>query len=806
MSTANQNQRGKRKGKRKGKKSKSQLKQEKASGKKVSQVLSTPEIPAFVVAQQNGDFKTFSKDVHIPNFTMARPGGGSELLLETDVQLTHGRKYGLIGPNGHGKTTLLTQLASYQIPEFPKHLRVLHVKQEMPGDEHSVLDAVLRADEERNMLKTEEANLIALQNSSHEHGSEETHSDRLHEIYERLNQIDAASAPARAAIVLSGLHFSEAMQGMPTNDLSGGWRMRVSLACALFVEPDVLLLDEPTNHLDFPAVEWLTEYLQGYSKTLVIVSHDRTFLNDVCTDIIHIEDQKLKYYKGDYDTFEKVRLEKRKQQKTAFDKQQATIEHNEDFIRRFRANKKLASLAQSRVRLLAGMDRLDDVKDDFKFRFRFPEPGPLKKDVLLSVDDMAFGYYGDDRKTFLFENVNLKLKVGTVVGILGENGAGKSTLINLVLRKLEPVRGKMVLNNSANIGFFAQHATENLDMDASPVEFLKAQFPEAKHQEIYHKLGQFNLTRTCATQTIKLLSGGEKSRVSFAVLTWHHPHLLVMDEPTNHLDLDTIDGLITAIQHYEGGAVLLISHDQHFLSSVCNEFWAIGSNKVVKAFATLSDAKKFSYHKKRSIIVGPRTEQSLEQKLSESLSKIELNGISDEKSNGIIEKKSKKSKKKKAMFAFESEEDVLHLVERAIEQHKTPSQMLRILQSSNPDPDTILIAKALSNRLFTEYFSNSSSEDEIQRWAPLLHHMIPDSHKNNQVIVLFTAQSIWHTSLSNQTNSCTEEALLSIFMRLFELKVISPAAFRQWKDDTSNKARGKSEALKQVSKWLETNC
>lgn len=487
--------------------------------------------------------------------------------------------------------------------------------------------------------------------------------------------------------------------------------MRVSLACALFVEPDVLLLDEPTNHLDFPAVEWLTEYLLGYTKTLVVVSHDRKFLNDICSDIIHIEDQKLKYYKGDYDTFERVREEQRKQAKTAFDRQKATIEHNEDFIRRFRANKKLASLAQSRVRLIAGMERLEDVKDDFKFRFRFPNPGPLKKDVLVSVDNMDFGYCGEDKNMFLLKNVNLKLKLGTVVGVLGENGSGKSTLINLIRQKMEPINGKIVVNGSANIGFFAQHHMEILDMEATPVEFLKSKFPEAKHQEVFQQLGHFNLTRTCANQKINALSGGEKSRISFALLTWYHPHLLVMDEPTNHLDLDTIDGLIDAIKNYSGGAVILISHDKHFLTNVCNEYWAIGNNQTLKAFATFEEAKKFSYAKRRIIPIAARFEV-VQKTVNESLTELKIDeDLLKRKDNLKISQKATKMKKKNLGGIFEIKEDTLHLVERAISQKKTSVQLFRILQNSQPDSHTTLIANALSDYLFKGYFLNSTPEN-----------------------------------------------------------------------------------------------
>eukprot|EP01083_Nonionella_stella_P009446 27213_1 len=756
------------------------------------------EKPASVQAREDHDFTTFNRDVHIPNFTMTAPGAALELLVSTDIQLTDGRKYGLVGQNGHGKSTLLGHLASYKIPEFPKHLRVLIVKQEMAGDDVSVVNSVLQADEELHCLLKEQKRLELDAEQNHA-----DHHDRLHDIHERLGEIDAASAPARAATVLAGLQFSDAMQKMPTKDLSGGWRMRVSLASALFVEPDLLLLDEPTNHLDFPAVEWLTEYLIGYPKTLVVVSHDRNFLNSVCTDIIHIENKKLLYYKGDYDSFERVRGEHRKQSKTAYDKQQATISHNLDFIRRFRANKKLSSLAQSRVKLLSHMEKLDDVKDDTNFRFHFPDPQPLKKDTLLDIDDVSFGYYGNNPDTFLFRNVNLKLGVGTVVGVMGANGAGKSTLINLILQKYEPVEGVVVRNKAASLGFFAQHHVDTLDLDMTPYEFLKHKFPEAKHQEIYAHLGKFELAQQCANLKIGLMSGGQKSRVSFATLTWDHPHLLVMDEPTNHLDLETIDALIQAIFMYQGGGVVLISHDAHFLSSVCNEFWAIGTDKTVKAFATLNEAKHFSYKKTRTAAVGPRNPH-LEAVISESIQQQAAPPAAADKAKP---KEGKKSKKKQPAV-FEIKQDVLHLVEKGLAQGKSPSQMLRILRDIKPNPKTTLVSQALCDHVFKDYFSQpqpvEDGDTEIDAWAPVLRHMIPQDHANNQLVMLTTAQSEWHTCWVDRKKRAIEsDALLDVMRALLDLDLVSIESLLGWKNSTVNKARGREQALKQVGSWIE---
>eukprot|EP01084_Bolivina_argentea_P254666 428183_1 len=322
--------------------------------------------------------KEFVRDINICNFSLAPIGGGPPLIRSSDIKLTHGHRYGLIGYNGAGKTTLLKALASGRYKEIPDYLRVLHVHQEQEGTDLTVIETVLKSDKERDLLLKEQERLT--HEISQEHVSDELgikYTMRLQEVQNRLKHIEAETAPARASGVLQGLCFTDRMKNMKTSDLSGGWRMRVSLACALFVAPDVLLLDEPTNHLDFPSVIWLTEYLcyeYPMDKTILIVSHDRRFLNDVCTDIIHLERCRLRYYKGNYDSFIKIRNEMRVHQRKQYDRQQKMIRHNEDFIARFKANKKWSTQAQSRQKMLTRVNKIQAVLSDLEFRFSFPKP------------------------------------------------------------------------------------------------------------------------------------------------------------------------------------------------------------------------------------------------------------------------------------------------------------------------------------------------------------------------------------------------------------------------------------------------
>eukprot|EP00455_Lapot_gusevi_P015615 TRINITY_DN1790_c0_g2_i3.p1 TRINITY_DN1790_c0_g2~~TRINITY_DN1790_c0_g2_i3.p1 ORF type:complete len:785 (-),score=212.31 TRINITY_DN1790_c0_g2_i3:93-2447(-) len=533
--------------------------------------------------------RSHNKNVEIASFSLSPPDGGTELILNAPLRLYTGRRYGLIGRNGIGKTTLLSAMASYEIRGFPTYLRVLHVEQEVVGTDETVLECVLTADAERHSLLSQEQKLQQ-QIESKEPGDTklEELEERLSQIHNRLNEIDAYAAEARAATILNGLGFSSSMQQLPTKALSGGWRMRVALASALFVNPDILLLDEPTNHLDFPAVLWLEDYLQNYPKTLVLVSHDRNFVNNVITDVIHLYNQSLTYYRGDFDTFERVRFEQSKNQRKQFEAQQARREHMQKFIDKFRYNAKRASLVQSRLKALDRMEMLDDVLDDPKFQFSFPECEILQKPIVL-VNSLTFGY---DPERILLKNIDLRVDINSRIGVVGGNGVGKSTLIKLILGQLNPIEGWVDVNGNARVTCFTQHHVDQLNMKLTPLDYMTHLFPSIPPQEIRRHLGRFGVTGDLATQRIGTLSGGQKSRVAFAIVTFTQPHLIILDEPSNHLDLETVDALIMAINTYTGG-ILMVSHDQHLLSSCIAEYWAVADQKV-RFFDSFESAKKFT--------------------------------------------------------------------------------------------------------------------------------------------------------------------------------------------------------------------
>jgi len=415
-------------------------------------------------------------------------------------------------------------------------------------------------------------------------------------INERISQdIGVDSAVARATNIVTGLGFTKEMREKKTEDLSGGWRCRVALACALFVAPDLLMLDEPTNHLDFPGVTWLENYLKNYKKTAVVVSHDKTFLNNVVSDIVHIEGKKLHYYKGNYKSFERVRAENRRAAQKAFEAQQMKMKKMKEFIARYKTDENQASLVQSRMKELAKMEReglAEEVKDEKELTFRFPEPSKLDHDIARIID-MSFGY---DPKKLVLKNVEFNVTMKDRVGVLGVNGCGKSTLLKLILEMHKPTSGKIEFNRHARVAYFTQHHMDLLDPKLTPVEFLQQKFPQdnIKTHEARQHLGRFALSGDLQLQSIGLLSGGQKSRVSFAALTWEQPHVLIMDEPTNHLDIETIEALIQAIKAFNGG-IIMVSHDQYFLESIAEEYWGINDRGDTARFLDLDEAKEFSY-------------------------------------------------------------------------------------------------------------------------------------------------------------------------------------------------------------------
>ena len=364
--------------------------------------------------------------------------------------------------------------------------------------------------------------------------------------------------------------------------------MRVALARALFVEPDILLLDEPTNHLDLDAVMWLEDYITTCNSTVVVVSHDREFLNVTCDEMIHFIDQKLVYYKGNYDIFEKLRNENRDRQNKQFVNQEVKIKHMQGFIDKFRANAKRASMVQSRIKSMNKMELVEEVAEDREVVFRFPTPDVLRP-PLLSIEDGYFSY--TEGGNFILKNASFAVDMESRIAIVGGNGVGKSTLLKLMVGTLELSEGKSYRNGKLCLSMFTQHHIDQLKMPLSPLEQFMTDFPGSTEEVYRAHLGAFGLTGNLALQPIYLMSGGQKSRVAFALSMWKNPHMLILDEPTNHLDIDAVNGLITALNNYSGG-VIIVSHDQHLISEVCNEIWYIKDCKLVKYRGDFEDYRR----------------------------------------------------------------------------------------------------------------------------------------------------------------------------------------------------------------------
>jgi len=393
--------------------------------------------------------------------------------------------------------------------------------------------------------------------------------ERLLEVHERLREIGSYTAEHRASQILSGLGFTEDMKNKETQLFSGGWRMRISLARALYLKPDLLLLDEPSNHLDLDACIWLEEYLRKWKKTLVVVSHDREFLNWVCTDIIHLTHKKLDYYKGNYDGFWAAKEQKKREKMNAYKKevrQMEDINRKQDQQSRKKKNKLLK-------------DGLTKISRDYKVKFTFFDCDELDGKI-IEIKDLSFSYPDED---LLFEDVNLYIDLGSKIGIVGPNGVGKSTFVNLVIGDIEPTEGEVIRNRKLEIAKFSQHFVDQLTLTDTPVGYIQKQNPKLDVEYVRGRLGMYGLPGNMHDQPISLLSGGQKSRTILASLSIPKPHIYFFDEPTNHLDIESVDALSQALQSYNGG-IIIISHDQRLLSNVCNEIWALRGNKTVEVY------------------------------------------------------------------------------------------------------------------------------------------------------------------------------------------------------------------------------
>ncbi len=519
--------------------------------------------------------------IQLQNVSVQR---GTKFLLDgADLTIYPGQKVGLIGANGTGKSTLF-QLLLGQLHsdtgslDIPKQWRVAHMAQEVGHTSRSALDYVLDGDSELRRL--ERAIATALQDPEH-------NGEALAHLYSDMENIHAYTAPSRAQQLLNGLGFAPGDDQRPVSDFSGGWRIRLNLAQALMCPSDLLLLDEPTNHLDLDATLWLEEWLKRYAGTLIIISHDRDFLDNIVDRIVNIEKQKLDNYSGNYSAFERQRAEKLAQQQASFEKQQERIAHVESYIRRFRAQATKARQAQSRIKELERMEKIAPAHIDSPFTFTFKCHDKMSV-PLVHIARADIGYKNDQGNKVILNKVELSIRAETRIGLLGPNGAGKSSLVKTLAGSLPLLSGDRTNGEHFKLGYFAQHQLEALDINASAALHIQRLAPMAREQEIRDFLGSFDFHGDRAFEPITHFSGGEKARLALAIIAWEKPNVLLLDEPTNHLDLEMRHALTMALQEFEG-AVIVVSHDRHLLRNTVNEFWLVADGKVEEFDGDLED-------------------------------------------------------------------------------------------------------------------------------------------------------------------------------------------------------------------------
>jgi ATP-binding cassette subfamily F protein 3 len=497
------------------------------------------------------------------------------------MTLHAGHKAGLIGANGAGKSSLFALLRGELSPDggdcrLPADWRIAHMRQEVDTLDRSAVDYVLDGD---HRLRQVQAALEVAEQA--QDGS------ALARLHSELESADGYTADARARKLLAGLGFSNEQMERRVGDFSGGWRMRLNLAQALMCPSDLLLLDEPTNHLDLDAILWLEDWLKGYPGTLLLISHDRDFLDAVVDHVVHVEQCKLNLYRGGYSAFERTRAERLAQQQQAFEKQQARRAHMEKYIARFRAQATKARQAQSRIKALERMEELSAAHVDSPFDFSFRESEKISSPLL----DLSEGQLGYGDKVIL-EKVKLQLVPGARIGLLGPNGAGKSTLIKNLVGELTPLGGRLVRGENLAVGYFAQHQLDSLDDKASPLLHLQRLAPGEREQTLRDFLGGFDFHGNRVDEPVVNFSGGEKARLALALIAWERPNLLLLDEPTNHLDLEMRLALTMALQEF-AGAVVVVSHDRHLLKSTTDDFLLVAEGKVQAFDGDLDDYSRW---------------------------------------------------------------------------------------------------------------------------------------------------------------------------------------------------------------------
>jgi len=546
--------------------------------------------------------------IRIQNVSLMR--GTKPLLVDADLTLNPGDKIGLIGANGAGKSSLFGMLRNELHPDqgqidFPVKWRMAYVAQETPPLERAALDYAIDGDVNLRKLQAELEELES-------HPDVDAHGMRLGELHGALMDADAYTVQSRGEQLLLGLGFSLAQMNQPVASFSGGWRMRLNLAQALMCPSDLLLLDEPTNHLDLDAIIWLEDWLKRYPGTLIIISHDRDFLDEIVNVIVHIDDRKLKRYGGNYSSFERQRAAQMVLAASAIEKQNRQRAHLESFINRFKAQATKARQAQSRIKALSKMEELAPLRAAAEFSFEFREP-LAAPNPLLVLEGVDAGYplldeHGDKvgAKTIV-NHINFSLQIGQRIGLLGVNGAGKSTLIKTVAGELKPLTGQSTIGKGLSIGYFAQHQVEMLRHDESPLWHLAKIAPTVREQELRNFLGSFNFPGDMVTSPIKPFSGGEKARLALALIVWQRPNLLLLDEPTNHLDLETREALTMALAQFEG-TLVVVSHDRHLLRATTDQFIIVADGKLQPFDGDLDDYKDWLFKTKLAQAKNPNAQ------------------------------------------------------------------------------------------------------------------------------------------------------------------------------------------------------
>ncbi|GIU45174.1 ABC transporter ATP-binding protein [Shewanella algidipiscicola] len=540
--------------------------------------------------------------------------GSKTLLDEASLTIYPGHKVGLVGANGTGKSSLLALILghlSLDKGEFslPSGWQIASVAQETPALDVSALEYVIDGDKEYRQLEQ------ALHQAQQDNDG-----NAIALLHGKLDAIGGYTIQSRAASLLAGLGFAEADQQNPVKSFSGGWRMRLNLAQALLCRSDLLLLDEPTNHLDLDTMYWLEGWIKSYQGTLILISHDRDFIDAIVDEIVHVEHHKLNYYKGNYSAFERIRAERMAQQQVAYERQQKERSHMQSFVDRFRYKASKAKQAQSRLKALERMTELLPSKADSPFYMEFKAPDALPN-PLVKMEQVSVGY-GDK---VILNHVHLNLVPGARIGLLGRNGAGKSTLIKLLSGQLQPLSGIYETNPGLNIGYFAQHQLEFLRLDDSPLQHLMRLAPNHREQELRDFLGGYGFNGDMALSPVRPFSGGEKARLVLALLVWQRPNLLLLDEPTNHLDLEMRHALTMALQSFEG-AMIIVSHDRHLLRLSCSDYYLVDQGEVRSFDGDLDDyhqwlldAAKSDNHSDGVSDASPAQDKKLQKRLEAEL-------------------------------------------------------------------------------------------------------------------------------------------------------------------------------------------